>query len=69
MSTYSRIFKAYTETRFPPELRQMPKSDHPAALLINHAASHGSPIYIHRGMNRDDQKEALCYGAHTSASK
>ena len=63
------FLQAYKKVRGPPEIRHLSKSDHPAAPLVNRAASHGVLISNPRGMTRAERKAALHYGTHTSASK
>ena len=63
------FFQACTKVSGLPEIRHLSKSDHPAAPLVNRAASHGVLISNPRGMTRAERKAALHYVTHTSASK
>ena len=53
----------------PPELWILDTADHSAATLDNHTPTHRIPITVPRGMTRGENKTALHYGAHASATQ
>ena len=62
------LFQTCTEVRGPQELETLPAEAHTSEPLLRHAAEHGVPISIPRGMDKEEIEAAICYGTHASAN-
>ena len=59
------FFQTCIEARGPHKISSLPQETHTVAPLLNYTRKNGVPISIPMGMNKEEIKKALSYGANS----